>query len=248
MEKNLPFDLPIADKAYNDRILPFLSRLDDGDVFKNFINTILKLSMYGFLVYGIYLSIMGLFGDSGFFSSIEYYDGWQGIGAYIGGPIGAILSIVVSWIGYSILKKRIEQLHKEQYDSLLKYLYKSLVPKMIIIVGELTFLLVLSLGVFQLIAAVLGSIVFAPLAELVPMLMSGNPMGEMISTPSCIGNYDYLMESISSGIIAIISSFILLMVYYIAVEAYRYATMLVINLLNFLPKLAIPLAIRKRNE
>ena len=35
MEKNLPFDLPIADKAYNDRVLPFLTRLDDGDVFKN---------------------------------------------------------------------------------------------------------------------------------------------------------------------------------------------------------------------
>ena len=248
MEKNLPFDLPVADKAYNDRILPFLAKLDDGEVFKNFINTILKISTYGFLVYGVYLSIMGLFGDYGFFNSLEGYEGWQGTAAYVGGPLGALLSIVVSWVGYSMLKKRTEQLHAQQYESLLNYLYKHLVPKLIIIVGELTFLLVLSLGIFQVLAALIGSVVFAPLAEVVPMLMTGNPLAEMVSVPSCVGNYDYFVETIKPGIMGIVTSFVILMAYYIAIEAYKYATKLVINLINFLPKFALPIAIRKRSE
>ena len=256
MEKNLPFDLPIVDKAYNDHVLPFLAKLDDGNVFKNFIKTILKISMYGFLIYGIYLSISGLFGDRGFFSSIDNYDGWQGIGAYIGGPLGALLSIVVSWIGYSMLKKRIEQLYAEQYDSLLNYLYKSLFPKMIIITGEMAFLLVMSAGIFQLIAALLGTVIFRPMANLIPMLieplygipgMGGLTRG-MQYGGDAVGNYEYLVASFSEAIMLIIFSFILLMFYYILVEIYKYAIKLTVNLIKFLPKFAIPLAIRNRTE
>ncbi|MDG2370428.1 MAG: hypothetical protein P8M12_07270 [Flavobacteriales bacterium] len=256
MEKNLPFNLPIADKAYNDYVIPFLAKLDDGNVFKNFITTILKISMYGFLIYGIYLSISGLFGDRGFFSSIDRYDGWQGIGAYVGGPIGALLSIVVSWLGYSLLKKRIEQLYAEPYDSLLNYLYKSLFPKLIIITGELAFLLVMSAGVFQLLATLLGTVIYRPLANLIPMLiepLNGLPGMRGITRGmsyynDAIGNYEYFFNSLSQAIMLIIMSFIILMFYYILVEIYKYAIKLIVNIIKFLPKFAIPLAIRNRTE
>ena len=248
MEKNLPIDLPVADKAYNDHVIPFLAKLDDGNVFRSFINTILKIAMYGFLGYGIYLSVMGLFGDNGFFESIKNTEGWQGGAAYIGGPLGSLLSIIVSWIGYSMLRKRIEQLHAMPYESLLNYLYKHLIPKMIIIAGEIIFLLLISISIFQVIAALSGTIIFAPLAELIPMLMSGNPLGDMVTVSSAVGNYDFFMETLTPGVIGIITSFVILMAYYISVEAYKYLIKLVINLINFLPKFAIPLAIRSRSE
>jgi len=246
MEKNLPVDFEMADKAYNDHVIPFLSKLDAGEVFKKFINTILKIAMYGFLVYGVYLSIIGLFGDDGFFESLG--DGWQkGYGGYLGGIVGALLSVVVSWVGYSMLKKRIEQLNQQSFESLLNYIYKHFLPRLIIIIGEILFLLILSVGIFQIIATLLGTTVFAPLAEMIPMLLEGNPYADMIGIPVCIGDYEDFVNSITPGVMAIITSFVVLMAYYISVEAYKYLIKLIINVINFLPKFAIPLAIRSKS-
>ena len=67
MEKNLPFvSLSIADKGYNKLVMPFLGKLDDGNVFKNIILLLLSVLAVGLLLGGIYLSVDGLFGDSGF--------------------------------------------------------------------------------------------------------------------------------------------------------------------------------------
>ena len=38
------------------------------------------------------------------------------------------------------------------------------------------------------------------------------------------------------------------MFYYILVEIYKYAIKLIVNIIKFLPKFAIPLAIRNRTE
>ena len=111
------------------------------------------------------------------------------------------------------------------------------------------FILTFSLGIFTVLAALFGTVIFAPLVEILPMLTTGNPFGEMIGSSHIIdGSYDAFVEVLKTGITTIILSFILLMVYYIAVEAYKYIAKLVVNLLNFLPKFALPLAIRKRNE
>ena len=250
MEKNLPVDFEMADKAYNDHVIPFLSKLDAGDVFKKFINTILKIAMYGFLAYGVYLSIMGLFGDDGFFNRLG--DGWQkGYGGYLGGIVGALLSIVVSWVGYSMLKKRIEQLNQQPFDSLLHYIYKHFLPRLIIIIGEIIFLLLLSFGVFQIIASILGTMVHTPLVEIYMYLQDTNPINEWITVypnPVSMGDYSNFGDAIIPGVSAIIFSFIVLMAYYISVEAYKYLIKLIINVINFLPKFAIPLAIRSKSE
>ena len=67
MEQNLPFvSLSITDKAYNKFIIPYLGKLDDGNVFKNVITSIFWLFSIGLLLGGIYLSISGLFGDNGY--------------------------------------------------------------------------------------------------------------------------------------------------------------------------------------
>jgi len=79
MEKNLPFvSLSLADKGYNKIVIPFLGKLDDGNVFKKIIILLLTFLAICLLLGGIYLSIDGLFGDSGFikrYISNEYLSG-----------------------------------------------------------------------------------------------------------------------------------------------------------------------------
>ena len=78
MEQNLPFvSLPIADKGYNKLVIPFLGKLDDGNVFKNIITSLLSILAITFLVGGIYLSIAGLFGDDGFIETYIANDGFE---------------------------------------------------------------------------------------------------------------------------------------------------------------------------
>ena len=136
------------------------------------------------------------------------------------------------------------------------YLYKSLFPKLIIITGELAFLLVMSAGVFQLLATLLGTVIYRPLANLIPMLiepLNGLPGMRGITRgmsyyDNAIGDYEYFFNYLSEAIMLIIMSFIILMFYYILVEIYKYAIKLIVNIIKFLPKFAIPLAIRNRTE
>ena len=65
MEKNLPFvSVAIVDNAYNDRVLPFLGKIDNGNLFKWFVVTLWRLLSYGVLLGGIVITVIKLFGDS----------------------------------------------------------------------------------------------------------------------------------------------------------------------------------------
>ncbi len=98
MEKNLPFvSLSLADKGYNKLVIPFLGKLDDGNVFKNIIILLLTVLAIGLLLGGIYLSFDGLFGDSGFIKSYisnEYLSGGKKVGAVVGLILGFAISIL----------------------------------------------------------------------------------------------------------------------------------------------------------
>ncbi len=59
---------------------------------------------------------------------------------------------------------------------------------------------------------------------------------------------DYFGEYIKIGVLSIAGSFLLLIAFYIYKEIYNYILKLVTNLISFLPKFAIPLAIRKKDE
>ena len=62
------------------------------------------------------------------------------------------------------------------------------------------------------------------------------------------GDYDNFGVFIKMGVIGIASSFIVLIAFYIFKEIYSYILILATNLISFLPKFAIPLAIRNRSE
>jgi len=255
MEKNLPFvSLSIADKGYNKLVIPFLGRLDDGNVFKNIITLLLSVLAVGLLLGGIYLSVDGLFGDSGFvksYISSEYLSGGKKAGAVAGLILGFAISILTAWALFSILKKRTEQIKTIEYDGLLSFVFVQTLPKLILVIGELLFVLFLYAGVLQIFAALVGSFVYAPLSEYPALLLSifpGMKVFSGLAPQQIVGDYDNFGDYIKIGVMSIAGSFLLLIAFYIYKEIYNYILKLVTSLISFLPKFAIPLAIRKREE
>ena len=147
MEKNLPFvSFSLADKSYNKLVIPFLGKLDDGNVFKSIITISLTILAIGFLLGGIYLSLDGLFGDSGFIKSYiasEYLSGGKKTGAGFGLIFGFTISIITAWALFSVLKKRTEQIKAIEYEGLLSFIFVKTLPKLILVIGELIFILFL---------------------------------------------------------------------------------------------------------
>jgi len=255
MEKNLPFvSLSIADKGYNKLVIPFLGKLDEGNVFKNIITRFFSISAAGLLIGGIYLTIAGLLGDDGFIKNYitnENITGGINAGSIIGLLLGFLISLITAWVLFSVLKKRTEQLKELEYVGLLDYVFNKTVPKLILIIGELLFILFLYGGILQIIASLVGSYAYAPLSSypslILGMLPGMNIFNEFM--PNRIyGDYDNFGVFIKIGVIGIASSFIVLIAFYIFKEIYSYILILATNLISFLPKFAIPLAIRNRSE
>jgi hypothetical protein len=57
-----------------------------------------------------------------------------------------------------------------------------------------------------------------------------------------------LAEGLQMGAFGIVGSVLILIAYYIYREIYNYVLKLVIALISFMPKFAIPLAIRSKSE
>jgi hypothetical protein len=255
MEKNLPFvSLSFTDNAYNKFILPFLGKLDDGNVFKKIITLSLSISSLGLLIGGIYLTITGLFGDDGFiknFVTNEMIVGGKKVGSIVGLLLGSVASIITAWSLFSILKKRTEQLDGLEYTGLLDFVFNKTLPKLILIIGELLFILLIYVSVLQIFASLVGSYVYAPLLRFPTIIMGITPGMQMFNQfiPNQIyGDYDHFDMYLKMGVLGFAASFIVLIAFYLYKEVYSYILKLATNLIDFLPKFALPLAIRRRNE
>lgn len=254
MQKNLPFvSVSIIEDTYTKRILPFIDQIDNGNFFKKLISWLLQILAFGMLLGGIYLSIAGLFGDSGFIESTLGSDGLSGgkkAGAAVGLILGFSISILTAWVAYSFIRKRISQYEEQPYEGLLKQIFYVTFPKLIIIVGELTFILLLYVGVGTILANLINSAYYAPLAGLGANISDLMPIGSgFIQVPDAIiGDYDTIDVGMVSAITIIVGACLTLIAYYIYREIYKYILKLVVALISFLPKFAIPLAIRQKTE
>lgn len=243
----------MADKAYNKLVIPFLGKLDDGNVFRNIIVRLIQLLSYIVLIGGVVYSIFEMFGDRHFIDKhiINGASGGAIFGAVIGLLIGFILSLICVWFLYSVLKKRSSQIAELEYGGLLKYVFIALSPKIILLIGELIFITVLYAGVLQICAALIGSYVYAPLSTLPQFIFMELPgidaLGSMMSA-EIYGNYDNFAKFLKIGVIGIVSAFIALIYFYILKEVYNYILKLILNLIKFLPRFAIPLSIRNRDN
>jgi hypothetical protein len=255
MEKNLPFvSIPLLDKAYTKFVIPTLELLDKGVIFRIIITFLLSLSAIALLIGGVYLTVANIFGDYGYINeNIKHgtYNGLQKIGSSFGLVFGFILSIATSWTLYSVLKKRTDQLKEMDYLGLLDYVFNKTIPKLILITGEIIFLLFLYVGISQIAATLLGAYAYAPLQRFPSLILEFFPGMDVFDEflPRAIyGNHDNFGEYILAGILGVISSFIVLIAFYIYKEVYTYLLKLVTVFIDFLPKFAFPVAVRKRDE
>jgi hypothetical protein len=259
MEKNLPFiTIGIADSNYNNRVLPFLTGVDDGKVFKWYLTTFWRLAAFALLLGGLAISFMELFGDSGFIKQAfdsEFITGGKKAGAAVGLVLGLVLSIVTAWFLYSVTKKRAEQLNDQEYKSLLHFVFVTMIPRLITLIGELSFTYVMYIGLLQLVATLVGSLAYAPLLSYGLVLttvpgvdMIANMLPNTILPNTIYCDYDNFSGGIQLALVGIVGSVLILSAYYIYREIYNYALKLVMALISFLPKFAIPLAIRNKSE
>ena len=241
-------------ESFNKFIITFLGKLDDGDVFKNIITFFFSISAYGLLIGGIYLTFAGVLGGDGFIMENIAGDNTtigNAVGSSIGLLFGFLISAITAWILFSVLKKRAEQLQALEYIGLLDYVFNKTLPKLILIIGELVFILVFYGGILQIIAALVGSNAYAPLSGFASSILNMLPGMDIFSgftANQFHGNYDYFGELIKMGVTGVAASFVILIAFYIYKEIYSYLLKLATNLIGFLPNFAIPLAIRTKNE
>jgi len=250
-EQNLPFvSFGPADQNYNKRILPLLGNIDNGQLYSWYVFNLLRLLSWAVLIGGIVATIAMLFGDSGYIKTAISMDGLPSgkkIGSSIGLVIGLVLSLIAVWAMYSIMKKRVEQIKEIEYNGLLNYIFVGLFPRLITLMGELAFVLTLYIGLSQIFAALVGASVYAPLLGAGRFLFEVQGLGGMVPN-SISGDYGAFADGLQAGCITALSSVIVLILFYIYKEVYNYALRLVMALITFLPKFAIPLAIRSKSE
>ena len=235
---------------FNKTIDKLLSKSDNGIFFKTLIVLMFRLLAFVFLLGGLFFSVYSIFGQSGYFCGP--FCGLDGlilkITAVLGFIIGLFVSIGAIYFIFMVIMKRAKQLKDKEYNGLLEYLYKHTIPTCIIISGEVVSSILFTIGILGLFAALLGSLVYFPLGGVLSPFLNDIGVAYSGGYITLEGDWDYI--GIFSGIYLslIMMSLYYLIAAYVAKEVYQYACKLVIIFINFLPKLAIPLAIRKRNE
>jgi len=235
---------------FSEKIDGLLSKIDNGNVFKTLIVLMFRLSAFGFLLGGLFLSFYSMLFSNGYFlGPWSGLDAWYWkVTAVLGFIIGLAISLGAIYFIFMIIMKRAKQLENKEYNGLLEYIYKHTIPTYIIISGEVVASLLFTAGILGLIAVSLGSLVYFPLGGVVMPIISEFMAGGGMSTVALPGDWS-MIEMFAGGYFGcILMSLIYLIGAYIAKEVYQYGCKLVIIFIKFLPRLAIPLAIRKRNE
>ena len=221
-----------------------LDRIDNGNIFKSIIVLFFRLIGWGIIASGLWECIINMFSDDdsyryGYFSKFENLEGMQQFTSVIGFLIGLVLCLATIYVLFLFVKKRTNQLEESPYEGLIHYMYKSVFPTMIMIFGEVLSLLLFLVGILTLVAAILSSLVYFPLADMLQLL------GQMVDFDSgsdgiwIIGFNEYTayFEFLKSGGLAslgimAVSAFVLVGTY-IFKEVYQYLIKLVIKLVEF---------------
>ena len=237
-----------ANQGFGDRleseVKNLLDRIDNGNIFKSIIVLFFRLIGWGIIASGLWECIINMFSDDdsyryGYFSKFENLEGMQQFTSVIGFLIGLVLCLATIYVLFLFVKKRTNQLEESPYEGLIHYMYKSVFPTMIMIFGEVLALLLFLVGILTLVAAILSSLVYFPLADMLQLL------GQMVDFDSgsdgiwIIGFNEYTayFEFLKSGGLAslgimAVSAFVLVGTY-IFKEVYQYLIKLVIKLVEF---------------
>ena len=237
-----------TNQGFGDRVelevKNLLHRIDNGSIFKSIIVLFFRLIGWGIIASGLWACIINMFSDDdsyryGYFSKFESLTGMQSFTSVIGFLIGLVLCLATIYVLFLFVKKRTNQLEDSAYEGLIHYMYKSVFPTIIMIFGEVLSLLLFLVGILTLVAAILSSLVYFPLADMFQLL------GQMVDFDSgsdgiwIIGFTEYTtyFEFLKSGGLAslgilAVSAFVLVGTY-IFKEVYQYLIKLVIKLVEF---------------
>lgn len=241
MSTNLGFGDMVESEVKN-----LLDRIDNGNIFKSIIVLFFRLIGWGIIASGLWACIINMFSDDdsyryGYFSKFESLTGMQSFTSVIGFLIGLVLCLATIYVLFLFVKKRTNQLEDSAYEGLIHYMYKSVFPTMIMIFGEVLALLLFLVGILSLVAAILSSLVYFPLADMFQLLGEMGNVNDLRDGSGIwiqgFNEYSTYFESLKSnglmslGIMAV-SAFVLVGTY-IFKEVYQYLIKLVIKLVEF---------------
>ena len=238
--ENTPFSI-------DGKIDGVLASIDNGNVFKTIIVYLFRIMSFAILIGGSFICVSNLFGDRGYFSNFYLIEGFQNFTAVIGMIIGLVLCLLTIYILFKIIKNRADQLLDAKYENIIHYMYKETAPKLIVVFGEIMSFTVFLFGILTFFAYIFSSMVYFPIAD-IPSALAASLDFNMPSMIYILGDWDDFSSGMQMSIGMILISGGILIATYVFREVYFYGCKLVVNLINFLPKFAIPLAIRKRNE
>ena len=234
---------------FDGKVEGVLNKIDNGNIFKTIIDFVFQAFAWLFLAFGTYSAVINIFGDDGYFSNFKSLEGIQKFTAVIGFILGLVVCLLVIYIVFSTLRNRSKKLKSETYDGILDYIFRKTFPALLVAFGEVLSILLFTVGLLFVFANLLGSLVYFPLTDILNSMSEVLDLGiETVKQIYVQGDWDYFGDGMKMSVGIMIVSTIVLIGTYVAREIYFYGYKLTVNLINFLPKLAIPLAIRKRNE
>ena len=226
------------------KIEGILQKIDNGNIFKSIIVLFFRLIGWGILAAGLWACIINIFPmeyRDGYFSVFEDLSGMQQFTSVIGFLIGLVLCLAIVYVIFLFIKKRTSQLEDAQYEGLLHYIYKSTATSLIMVCGEALSLLVLLVGILTLVATLLGSLVYFPLADMFSALGEIGDVNDIRDGSGIwiqgFNEYSTYFESLkTNGVGALgtmaISGFVLISTYVLK-EVYLYLIQLIIKLIEF---------------
>jgi len=255
-----------------------MDELDNGLVFKKIFFYLLQAAAYGLLIFGVISIFTNLFGSDGYFSLIENVDGGPKIIGILISLISITVSIAGLVFLYAIINNRSRKLFQKPFNGLLEYMFGHMLPTLIILLGEVLLVLFVAAMVGQLLGALTASPVYNPLAQIIaifwgsfvnvlgialfPIILVLDAFEAAISLPEVL-NTIYLMQPVYAfefssfsdlGIMLnltlglLIAGVFSLISAYVVAEVYKYLYKVMLNLIAFIPKFAIPVAVRHRQE
>ena len=241
----LPTNQGFGDRVESE-VKNLLDKIDNGNIFKSIIVLFFRLIGWGIIASGLWACIINMFSDDdsyryGYFSKFENLEGMQQFTSVIGFLIGLVLCLATIYVLFLFVKKRTNQLEDSAYEGLIHYMYKSVFPTMIMIFGEVLALLLFLVGILSLVAAILSSLVYFPLADMFQLLGEMGNVNDLRDGSGIwiqgFNEYSTYFESLKSnglmslGIMAV-SAFGLLFTYVIK-EVYSYFIKVLIKLVEF---------------
>jgi hypothetical protein len=203
-----------------------ISMVDSGELFKNGLNLILKLAALALVLFGLYVCISGLFGDSGYFNLIKGADGFLTIRCIVTFLITFCISLLTYVAIALVLWYQADDI-KENYDGII------LLPSRFFkIFGQIVAVALISLGLINFVAALFAGVPFARVGiiqQFIPKELGGlmglmglSQQGGLAMPPDLLA---YLQNLLFVGILGLVASviiaFLVIIIFYIIARGYE---------------------------